>query len=84
MSVSPDGSKRMWVYLAAIVSSGTPYCSATEIAIAQALTIPLTVEPSLPMSLKNTSPSVAVHAGGGVALVRADLELVGQRGAGCR
>ena len=43
MSVSPDGSKRMWVYLAAIVSSGTPYCSATEIAIAQALTIPLRV-----------------------------------------
>ena len=54
-SVRPAGSKRMLMNFETYVSSGTPYCSAIEIAIENASITPASVEPCLP-SLRNTSP----------------------------
>ena len=54
-SVSPAGSKRMLTNFETYASSGTPYCSAIEIAIENASITPARVEPCLP-SLRNTSP----------------------------
>src|SRR6266516_4642343 len=55
-SVRPAGSKRMLVNFCTYCSSGTPYCSAMEIAIEKASMTPARVDPCLP-SLRNTSPS---------------------------
>ena len=54
-SVMPAGSKRMFVNFSTNVSSGTPYCSATEVTIEKASMTPASVEPCLP-NLRNTSP----------------------------
>jgi hypothetical protein len=40
------------------VSSGTPYWSAIEIAVANEFIMPRRVEPSLPMSVRKISPTV--------------------------
>src|SRR5665647_478137 len=54
-SVIPAGSNRMFVNFSTYVSSGTPYCSATDTAIENASITPARVDPCLP-SLRNTSP----------------------------
>ena len=80
--VKPCGSKRVCENLSTSACSGTPYCSASEIAVANESISPMTVEPSLAIRRK-ISPgcAVLVEADGDVALVAADLELVGERGA---
>jgi hypothetical protein len=51
----PAGSKRMFVNFATYVSSGTPYCRPTEIAIEKASMTPARVEPCLDI-FRKTSP----------------------------
>ena len=38
-------------------SSGTPYCRAIEMEVANAFIMPRSVEPSLPMSVRKISPT---------------------------
>lgn len=45
-SVRPAGSNRMFVNFSTYVSSGTPYCSATEIASEKASIIPARWSPA--------------------------------------
>jgi hypothetical protein len=51
------GSKFISASLRACTSGGAPYCKATEVAIANMASTPRSVEPSLPASLMNSSPS---------------------------
>ena len=55
--VKPDGSKRVWLNLSTSACSGTPYCSASEIAVAKRSIRPEMVEPSLAIVMKS-SPGV--------------------------
>ena len=48
----------MYANLRTSVSSGTPYWRPIEIEVANAFMRPLIVEPSLPTSVRKTSPSV--------------------------
>ncbi len=50
--VNPEGSKRMWLNLSTNPLSGTPYCSAMEIAVAKESIRPEIVEPSFDMVMK--------------------------------
>ena len=84
-SVRPDGSKRMCENLLTRSRSGTPYCSASEIDVANASIMPESVLPSFAI-VSQISPgrSVFVEAGGDVTLVPLDRELVRDGGARCR
>jgi hypothetical protein len=57
LAVGPLGSKFISASLRACTSGGAPYCKATEVAIANMASTPRSVEPSLPASLMNSSPS---------------------------
>ena len=50
--VQPLGSKRVWLNLSHRTLSGTPYWSASEIAVANESISPETVEPSFAMVIK--------------------------------
>ena len=78
LPVKPEGSKRVWLNLSTRTLSGTPYCSAREMAVAKLSIRPETTEPSLAMVMKS-SPGVpsSYMPDGHVALVAADGELVG-------
>ncbi len=57
LPVKPDGSKRVWLNFSHSTRSGTPYCSAIEMAVAKLSIRPDTTEPSLAMVMKS-SPGV--------------------------
>src|SRR5690606_40934862 len=57
--VKPLGSKRMWLNLLQRSSSGTPYCSAMEMAVAKASIRPEMVEPCFAIVMK-ISPGICV------------------------
>ncbi|MCK7518728.1 MAG: hypothetical protein MZV64_13900 [Ignavibacteriales bacterium] len=80
-SVKPDGSKRMWLNLSTRTCSGTPYCSAQRDRRARRRpSRPEIVEPSLAIVEEDLARhAVLVEADGDVALVAADVELVGDR-----
>src|SRR5579863_3054659 len=81
LRVNPCGSERVCENLSTSAGSGTPYCSASDTAVANESMSPLTVEPSLAMRRKISPGVPVVQADGDVALVTADLELVRERGA---
>ena len=61
-SVKPDGSKRVCVNLSHSSRSGTPCCSASEIAVAKLSIRPEIVEPSLAIVTK-ISPGLPSRTG---------------------
>ena len=78
--MKPLGSKRAWLNLSTSSLSGTPYCSASEIAVANASIRPEIVRAFLGHRDEDLAGrAVLVHADGDVALVAADRELVGDR-----
>ena len=52
LPVKPDGSKREWMNLSTSVDSGTPYCKASEMAVAKLSIRPEMDEPSLDIRMK--------------------------------
>ncbi len=55
--MKPDGSKRTWLNLLTSASSGTPYCSASDVSVAIVSIRPEIVLPSLAILMK-ISPGV--------------------------
>jgi hypothetical protein len=57
LAVGSLGSTSISVSLRESTSGGAPYCKATEVAMANMASTPRSVEPSLPTSSMNSSPS---------------------------
>ena len=78
--VKPEGSNRVRENLSHSSRSGTPCCSASEIAVAKLSIRPEMVEPSLAMLDEDLARLAGlVQADVDVALVAGDRELVGER-----